>query len=106
MLPASSKSPFTASKLLMSNADKERVVETASSSGYSESSSFSEDDSSEDNATTPVHHQGQHGTHLTGKDLAFRHRFGMLPTAKNKANRSIPNIFTAIARHRLPENLG
>ena len=60
--------------------------------------------------------QDQRGFSLSGKDLAFQRRFGMLPTAKNRANNSIPrrldtqfenhHIFTTVAWHKLPEDLG
>ncbi len=49
------------------------------------------------------------------KDFAFQHRFGMLPTAKNRTNNSIPRrldtkfenhyIATTFARHKLPKDM-
>ena len=51
-----------------------------------------------------------------GKDLSFQTRFGMSPTANNRANNSIPRrlgtkfenhyIFTTVAHHKLPEDMG
>jgi hypothetical protein len=50
------------------------------------------------------------------KDLSFQTRFGMLPTDNNRANNSIPRrldthfenhyIFTTVACHKLPEDVG
>ena len=102
-------SPCIASKPSMSNVDEEQPVEICSSS------SSSEDDLAADNAATPVSHQDLHGILPTGRDFAFRQRFGMLPTARNRTSKSTQrgvdtqfeyhHVFTTFACHKLPETL-
>ena len=135
-------SPFTATKLLTSNVEEEQQPEhvsnktsseeLSSSSKSSESSSSlssSDDDSSDSNAVQPLTRKGwvfavsgkEQAIWATmqaqrGKVFSFQCRFGMLPTANNRANNSntrgldtqfeYRHIFTTFACHKLPEDLG
>jgi hypothetical protein len=92
------------------------------------SKSSSDDDSSDSNAAQPKTRKGREFS-VSGKEQAiqarmpaprgkdfFQTRFGMLPTANNRANNSIPRrldtqfenhyIFTTVACHKLPEDMG
>ena len=93
------------------------------------SKSSSDDDSSDSNAAQPKTGKGWEFS-VSGKeeairarmqaprrkDLSFQTRFGMLPTANNRANNFIPiklntkfknhYIFTTVACHKLPEDMG
>jgi hypothetical protein len=75
----------------------------------------SDDDSSDSNAAQPKIVKGQ-GSHAPrGKDFSFQQKNGMLPTAKNRTNNSIPRrldtkfenhyIFTTFACHKLPNDM-
>ena len=100
-----------------------------SSDNDSSDDDSSDDDSSDSNAAQPKTVKGwgfsvsgkeeniQARTQAQcGKDLSFQHRFGMLPTANNRANNSIPRrldtkfenhyIFTTVACHKLSEDMG
>ncbi len=50
----------------------------------------SDDDSSDSNAAQPKTVKGWGSQAPRGKNLAFQHRFGNLPTAKSRTNNSIP----------------
>jgi hypothetical protein len=75
----------------------------------------SDDDSSDSNAAQPKTVKGWGSQAPRGKNLAFQHRFGNLPTAKSRTNNSIPrshdtnfenrHIFTTFARHKLPNDM-
>ncbi len=74
----------------------------------------SDDDLSDSNVAQSKTVKGWGSQAPRGKDVAFQHRFGMLPTAKNRTNNSIPRrldtkfekhyIFTTVARHKLPND--
>jgi len=86
-----------------------------SSDNDSSDDDSSDDDSSDSNAAQPKTMKGPGSQAPRGKDFAFQHRFGNLPTAKNRTNNSIPrkhdtnienhHIFTTFARHKLPNDL-
>jgi hypothetical protein len=75
----------------------------------------SDDDSSDSNAAQPKTVKSQGLQAPCGKNLAFQHRFGNFPTAKNRTNNSIPrkhdtkfenpHIFTTFACHTFPNNM-
>ena len=125
-------SPFTATKPLTSVSIKTSSSELSISSKSSESSSTSsssDDDLSDSNAVPILTGKGQVFS-VSGKEQAIRARmqapgrkyfsfqckFGMLPTANNRASNFIPRrldtqfenhyISTTVACHKLPEDLG
>jgi hypothetical protein len=75
----------------------------------------SDDDSSDSNAAQPKTVKGWGLQAPRGKDFAFQKKYGMLPTAKNRTNNSIPRrldtklenhyIFTTVARYKLSNDL-
>ncbi len=75
----------------------------------------SDDDLSDSNATQPKTVKGRGSQAPGGKDFAFQQKYGMLPTAKNRTNNSIPirldtkfknhYIFTTVACHKLPNDM-
>ena len=76
-------------------------AQTKKSSRKKSSKSLSDDDSSDDESSDddssdddssdqPKTLKGQGSQAPCGKDFAFQHRFGNLPTAKNRTNNSVP----------------
>ncbi len=75
----------------------------------------SDDDSSDSNAVQPKTVKGRGLQAPWEKDFAFQQKYGMLPTAKNRTNNSIPrridtkfenhHIFTTVACHKLPNDM-
>ncbi len=86
-----------------------------SSDNNSSGDDSSDDDLSESNDAQPKTVMGRGSQAPRGKNLAFQHRFGNLPTAKNRTNNSIPrrhdtkfenhHIFTIFARQKLPNDM-
>ncbi len=75
----------------------------------------SDDDSSDSNAAQPKTVKGRRSQAPRGKNFPFQQKYGMLPTAKNRTNNSIPRrleakfenhyIFTTVARYKLSNDL-
>ncbi len=75
----------------------------------------SDDDLSDSNAAQPKTVMGRGSQAPRGKDFDFQCKYGMLPTAKNRTNNSIPrrhdtkfenhHIFTTFARYKLSVDL-
>ncbi len=75
----------------------------------------SDDDLSDSNAAQPKTVQGRRSQAPRGKNFAFKQKCGMLLTAKNRTNNSIPRtleakfenhyIFTTVARYKLSNDL-
>ncbi len=75
----------------------------------------SDDDSSDSHAAQPKTVKVRGSQAPRGKDFAFQHKYGMLPTAKNRTNNSISrrhdtkfenhHIFTTFARYKLTVDL-
>jgi hypothetical protein len=84
-------------------------------SNYSSDDDSSDDDSSDSNAAQPKSVKGRGSQAPRGKNFAFQQKYGMLPTAKNRKNNSIPRrldtktenhyIFTTVACYKLSNDL-
>ena len=89
--------------------------DSSSSDDDSSDDDSSDDDSSDSNAAQPKTVKGWGSQAPHGKDFAFQQKYGMLPTAKNRTNNSIPRrldtkfenhyIFTNVVRHKLPNDM-
>ena len=92
-----------------------RMKDQRKNSSDSSDDDSSDDDSSDSNAAQPKTVKGQRSQAPRGKNFAFKQKYGMLPTAKNRTNNSIPrrldtkfenhHIFTTFARHKLPNDM-
>ena len=98
--------------------EAQRKIELSSKSLFDNDSTdndSSDDDLSYSNAAQPKTVKGQGLQAPHGKNFAFQHRFGMLPTAKNRTNNSIPRrldtkfknhyIFPTLACYKLPKDM-
>jgi hypothetical protein len=100
---------------IRAQARKQAQRKTELFSNSSSDDDSSDDDSSDSNAAQPKTVKGWGLQAPHGKNFAFQQKYGMLPTAKNRTNNSIPRrldtktenhyIFTTVACYKLSNDL-